>query len=113
MSAPNENALAGGTAQGAGKAGFAGLPHDPTTARRRPRLGTARADILACLVTGQTLTSRDAWLMFGASRLAADIHALRHMGWPIVGEETRVRCRRGRLSTVTTYCLDRGSRHER
>ena len=73
--------------------------------RKRPAAGTARAAILAELETGRTLTSLEAWQRIGTSRLAADIHALRGMGWPIVSEESPVQCREGRSARVAVYRL--------
>ena len=73
--------------------------------RRRPADGTARAAILAELEAGRTLTSLEAWQRIGTSRLAADIHALRGMGWPIVAEELDVKARDGRAARVARYRL--------
>lgn len=73
--------------------------------RKRPAAGTARAAVLAALESGERLTSLEAWQRFGTSRLAADIHALRGMGWPVVSEETPVQCREGRSARVAVYRL--------
>ncbi|HIY71061.1 MAG TPA: helix-turn-helix domain-containing protein [Candidatus Luteimonas excrementigallinarum] len=112
-----KNALAGGTAQGADNAGFGGLQSDSITARKaRPTPGTARAAVLDALLQGERLTSRIAWDRFGTSRLAADIYALRRMGWSITATAITVQCRFGRSSVVTAYSLDthaQGPRHER
>lgn len=70
----------------------------------RPAVGTVRAAILAALEAGRTLTSRGAWIEFGAARLAADVHALRRMGWPIVSVEVEVPTRHG-YSRVAEYRL--------
>lgn len=77
-----------------------------------PKPGTLRARILAELQSGRTLTSMDAWRQFGVSRLAADIHVLRRMGWPIEGVETVVPCRNASPARVTAYRL-KGEGHER
>ena len=74
------------------------------SSRGRPAVGTVRAAILAALEAGRTLTSRGAWLEFGAARLAADVHALRRMGWPIVSVEVEVPTRHG-YSRVAEYRL--------
>lgn len=112
MTAPNENALAGGTAQGAGNAGFAGLQRNRTTPPACPKPGTARAEILAAFLAGDHMTHEDARKRFGASRLAADVHALRRKGWPIVGAEVQVPTRAGRLAVVTSYRLAGRARGE-
>lgn len=112
MTPTNENALAGGTAQGAEKAGLEGLPRDATTHRLMPRPGTVRALVLEEFRAGRSLTSMQAWHRLGAARLAADVHVLRRMGWPIVGVETLVSSRGGRPSRVITYRLT-GEGHER
>lgn len=74
---------------------------------RRPAVGTVRANILAALEAGRTLTSKEAWIEFGTARLAADVHALRRMGWPIISVEVKVPTRRG-YSRVAEYCLGEG-----
>ena len=73
--------------------------------RLHPRPGTLRARILAELQSGRALTSMAAWRDLGVSRLAADIHALRRMGWDIEGRETLVQCRSGSPARVTAYRL--------
>lgn len=73
--------------------------------RKRPAAGTARADVLDALLAGRGLTSLEAWREFGTSRLAADVHALRRMGWSIVAEEIPVECREGRSARVACYRL--------
>lgn len=90
---------------GSENAGFASRLHGDCSARQCPRKGTARADVLAALRAGQRLTSRDAWQAFGTSRLAADIHELRRMGWPIVAEAIAVPTRHGQRSNVARYHL--------
>jgi len=73
----------------------------------RPAVGTARANILAALEAGRTLTSKEAWIEFGTARLAADVHALRRMGWSIISVEVKVPTRHG-YSRVAEYCLGEG-----
>lgn len=90
----------------AGGPGFEGqhaLVGAPASYRKRPAAGTARADVLAALESGERLTSLEAWQRFGTSRLAADVFELRRMGWPVVSEETPVRCREGRSARIATY----------
>ncbi len=73
--------------------------------RKRPAAGTIRADVLDALLAGRSLTGLEAWREFGTSRLAADIHALRRMGWDIAAEEIPVDCRKGRSARVAVYRL--------
>lgn len=73
--------------------------------RKRPAAGTARADVLAALEAGESLTSLEAWQRFGTSRLAADVFELRRMGWPILSEEIKVASRGGRPARVACYSL--------
>lgn len=76
-----------------------------SNARQYPRKGTARAEVLTALRRGQHLTSRNAWQAFGTSRLAADVHELRRMGWPIVSMTVTVSTRNGHLGKVARYHL--------
>lgn len=77
--------------------------------RGRPRAGTVRAEILAALEGDRSLTSREAWQEFGAARLAAVIHELKRLGWPIVAEEIEVPCRGNRIAKVARYRLVEGA----
>lgn len=77
----------------------------PAIPRAYPTAGSMRASILGALLAGRSLTSGDVWREFGASRLAAEVHTLRRMGWPIVAEETLVVCRQGRRARVACYSL--------
>lgn len=76
--------------------------------RRRPAEGSARAAVLGALEAGHALTSGDALRDIGTSRLAADVHALKEMGWPIVSRDIEVVTRRGRLARVAEYYMVRG-----
>lgn len=73
--------------------------------RTHPLKGTARADVLDALLAGRALTSMQALLEFGSSRLAADVYELRRMGWPIESEEIVVQAREGRSTRVARYRL--------
>lgn len=75
---------------------------------RRPAQGSTREAILDELLSGRTLTSLRAWREFGASRLAADIYALRGLGWPVVSEEIVVAAREGRTVRIARYRLPGG-----
>lgn len=92
----------------AGGPGFEGqhaLVDAPASYRKRPATGTARADVLAALESGERLTSLEAWQRIGTSRLAADVFELRRMGWPILSEEIKVASRGGRPAHVACYSL--------
>lgn len=52
-----------------------------------PRPNTRRAAVLSALMQGQTLTQAQTLGMGWGWRLAADVFALREMGWKIVSEE--------------------------
>lgn len=99
--APNERNPAGGPGFGEQHGHATGIARQAY--RKRPAAGTARADVLAALEAGESLTSLEAWQRFGTSRLAADVFELRRMGWPVVSEETPVRCREGRSARIATY----------
>jgi len=73
--------------------------------RARPAEATARAEVLRALEGGRALTSMDGLRDFGTSRLAADIHVLRRMGWPVISTEIEVRNRNGRVVRIATYRL--------
>ncbi|WP_261997410.1 helix-turn-helix domain-containing protein [Stenotrophomonas sp. Ste96] len=75
---------------------------------KRPVEGTARAAVLEALEAGQSLTQAEALREFGTLRLAADVHALRRAGWPIITTDTEVPTRRG-TSRVATYHLAEGA----
>ena len=76
---------------------------------KRPKPDSVRGRILAALIAGRSLTSLDAWREFGGSRLAADIHALRGMGFAIISAETPVECREGRTARVASYFMVGGN----
>jgi len=96
----------------AGRPGFGeqhALVDAPASYRKRPAAGTARADVLAALEAGESLTSLEAWQRFGTSRLAADVHELRRAGWPIQSEEIKVASRGGRPARVACYRIAEGA----
>ena len=56
-----------------------------------------------------SITSYEAFNLFGATRLSAIIHTLRHKeGYPIVSKYTRVRTRNGFQTTIAVYTLEKG-----
>jgi len=85
------------------------LPLEPPTVSigTYPSPTSLAARVLAHLLTGASLTSREWWITAGASRLASDIHKLRTLGWVIVSDEIRVQTSDGgRASRVAMYVLD-------
>lgn len=80
----------------------------PLPQRARPRPGTVKSRVLSAFEAGRSLTSLDAWRDFGATRLAAVVHELKNMGWPIATEMIEVDCRGGRTSHVALYALREG-----
>ena len=60
-----------------------------------------KADILAALKRGETLTAMDALTRFGCFRLAARICELRQEGWGIASDDLRLPS--GKI--VTSYWL--------
>jgi hypothetical protein len=70
-----------------------------------PATGSARAKVLHALTLGRNLTSADAWREFGSSRLAADVHELRRMGWPILSTWINVTTRHQAMARVVQYHL--------
>ncbi|HHA2385049.1 TPA: helix-turn-helix domain-containing protein [Stenotrophomonas maltophilia] len=70
-----------------------------------PATGSARAKVLHALMLGRNLTSADAWREFGSSRLAADVHELRRMGWPILSTWISVTTRHQTMARVVQYHL--------
>lgn len=77
--------------------------------RTLPAQGTIRRQILDALRSGRRLTSREVWAEFGGTRLAADVHELRRLGWSIDAEEIVVECRAGRTTHVAQYSLADGA----
>lgn len=66
---------------------------------------TVIAQVQAALRGGRTLTSRQCWIEFGGSRLAAIVHKLRREGMQIRAREVVVPCRNGRTARVAEYQL--------
>lgn len=66
---------------------------------------TVIAEVLARLLTGQTLTHLDAWILSHTSRLAAHIHKLRELGWSIDTIPEPVACGDGRTAHIARYQL--------
>lgn len=73
-----------------------------------PDASTVKAAVLAALLRGQRLTSLDSWIAHGTSRLAAHIHILRGLGWPIDAEDVVVITADGRKANVARYTIPLG-----
>ena len=70
------------------------------------RLGTVRATSLALLLEGKRLTAMDGVRGASTTRLASDVHVLRHkLGWGVVTEEVQVSTADGRIASVARYSL--------
>jgi len=54
-----------------------------------PRLKPQTLEVLRYLESAGPLTSRDAWIFFSCSRLAARIRELRQAGYPIETDRSR------------------------
>ena len=77
-------------------------PHFP------PQHSSARAEVLARLLSGDALTAADSYRGSSTMRLAAHVHQLRHKcGWPILGSDEAVPCADGRIAYVSRYSLPR------
>lgn len=86
--------------------GYSSCEHtDGSAPLPSPAMGSARARILQALTLGKRLTSADAWREFGSSRLAADVHELRRMGWPIASTWVTVATRHQGMARVVRYHL--------
>ena len=64
-----------------------------------------RAQVLAWLRKGRTITHLEAERLFGCIRVAARIDELRNAGWPIVTDMIQVRTKAGK-ARVACYRLE-------
>lgn len=64
------------------------------------------AKLLRRLSSGKNLTVSEARAKYGIARLAARIHELRNLGFPIFTNKVRVKAGAGRGRAVTAYRLD-------
>ncbi len=72
-----------------------------------PPVKSVYGRILGVFLNGHRLTCRDVQYRFSASRLAADVHKLRAMGWPIQKMTIAVVTRdQGRISYAAQYWLN-------
>lgn len=78
---------------------LAPVPQLPTNPK------TVIAHLLARLLSGQTLTHFDAWILSHTSRLAAHVHKLKELGWSIMTIIEPVACGDGRTAHIARYRL--------
>lgn len=78
---------------------LAPVPQLPTNPK------TVIAHLLARLLSGQTLTHLDAWILSHTSRLAAHIHKLKELGWSIAKTIEPAACGDGRTAYIARYKL--------
>ena len=64
--------------------------------------------VLAQLKGGRALTTRDAFVEQGITRLSARIYDLRQQGYPIRDRDRKVPSRTGGETTVSEYYLPQG-----
>lgn len=69
-----------------------------------PSSDSVKGRVLADLLRGHQLTHLDSWIEHGTSRLAAHIHILRGLGWPIHVDDITVvtsDCRKAQIARYT------------
>lgn len=75
--------------------------------RKYPAPKTVMGRVLGAFLEQTRLTHNTAQVRFGTSRLAAHVHRLREMGWPIRTEMIEVATHdHGRHSHIARYSLD-------
>ena len=72
-----------------------------------PSSGTRPAEALALLLKNGSLDQRQFLDDANGWRLAAAVHRLRSLGWPVRTERVPVYCSNGHASTIARYRLDR------
>lgn len=83
-----------------------GLNHENTAPQFcYPSSDSVKGRVLADLLRGHQLTPLNAWVELGTSRLAAHIHILRGLGWPIDAEDVVVITADGRKANVARYTI--------
>ena len=71
-----------------------------------PVLDSVIAEVLACLLNGQTVTQRESYERFSTVNIARTIHDLRHnYGWPIITTPEESHTRDGRIARYARYSL--------
>ena len=71
-----------------------------------PVLDSVIAEVLACLLDGQTITQRESYEHFSTVNIARTIHDLRHFyGWPVITTPEESPTRDGRIARYARYSL--------
>lgn len=68
-----------------------------------PSVGSIKRQVLDRMLSGERITSLQAWAQFGTSRLASLIHQLRRAGWDIASDRIEVDTKAGRSALVAQY----------
>lgn len=71
-----------------------------------PVLDSVIAEMLACLLDGQTITQRESYERFSTVNTPRTIHDLRHnYGWPVITTPEESHTRDGRIARYARYSL--------
>jgi len=71
-----------------------------------PVLDSVIAEVLACLLDGQTITQRESYERFSTVNIPRTIHDLRHnYGWPVITTPEESPTRDGRIARYARYSL--------
>lgn len=71
-----------------------------------PVLDSVIAEVLACLLDGQTVTQRESYERFSTVNIARTIFDLRHnYGWPVITTPEESHTRDGRIARYARYSL--------
>ena len=70
-----------------------------------PVLDSVIAEVLACLLDGQTITQREAYDRLSTVNIARTIFDLRRYGWPVITTPEESPTRDGRIATYGRYSL--------
>ena len=69
-------------------------------------LDSVIAEVLACLLDGQTITQRESYERFSTVNIPRTIHDLRHnYGWPVITTPEESHTRDGRIARYARYSL--------
>lgn len=70
-----------------------------------PVLDSVIAEVLACLLDGQTITQRESYERFSTVNIPRTIHDLRRYGWPVITTPEESHTRDGRIARYARYSL--------
>lgn len=70
-----------------------------------PVLDSVIAEVLACLLDGQTITQREAYDRLSTVNIARTIFDLRRYGWPVITIPEESHTRDGRIARYARYSL--------